>query len=136
MLDTFKTPLVVAGRILLALMFVLSGFGKLMDIPGTTAYMASGGLPASSALVVLTGLVELLGGLAVMTGFYARWAALVLAAFTLVASFLFHAYWSVPADQQMITQLLFMKNIAATGGLLILAALGPGPGSLGGRQSS
>lgn len=69
-----------------------------------------------------------------MTGFAARWAALALAAFTLAASFLFHPFWSVPADQQFMQQLLFMKNLAVTGGLLILAALGPGAATLGTRK--
>lgn len=131
MLDSLKTPLTVAGRILLALMFVLAGVGKLTNIGGTAAYMGSAGLPALPALAVLVGLIELLGGLAVATGFMGRWAALALAAFTLVASFVFHRYWSLPADQQMMQQLLFMKNMAVTGGMLVLAALGPGPASLG-----
>lgn len=133
MLDSLRTPMTVAGRILLALMFVLAGFGKLMNIDGTAAYMGSAGLPASSALAVLVGLIELLGGLAIATGFLARWAALGLAVFTLVASFMFHRYWSLPADQQMMQQLLFMKNMAVAGGMLVLAALGPGPASLGKR---
>jgi putative oxidoreductase len=133
MLDTLKMPLTVAGRVLLALMFILSGVDKLMHIEGNTAFMASGGLPAWSVLTVVVGLVELIGGLAVATGFHARWAALVLALFTLAASFIYHGYWSLPADQQMVPQLLFMKNIAVAGGMLVVAALGPGPGSLGSR---
>lgn len=135
MIDTYKTPLVVVGRILLALMFVLSGFDKLTNIQGTAGYIAGvAGLPMPAVLAVLAGLLELVAGLAIMTGFAARWAALALAAFTLAASFLFHAFWSVPAEQQMVQQLLFMKNLAITGGMLIVAALGPGPASLGARK--
>lgn len=135
MLDTYKTPLVVIGRILLALMFVLSGFDKLTNVQGTAGYItAVAGLPLPAVLAVLAGLLELVAGLAIVTGFAARWAALALAAFTLVASFLFHPFWTVPAEQQMVQQLLFMKNLAVTGGLLILAALGPGPASLGARK--
>lgn len=92
MLDSFRTPLVVVGRILLALMFVLAGVGKWMDPGGTAAYMATGGLSAAAALAILTGSVEVVGGLAVATGFKARWAALLLVLFTLVASFFFHRY--------------------------------------------
>ncbi|MBS0512810.1 MAG: DoxX family protein [Proteobacteria bacterium] len=131
MLDSLRTPLTVVGRILLALMFVLAGIGKLTNSGGTAAYMGSAGLPALPALAVLVGLIELLGGLAIATGFMARWAALALAAFTLVASFIFHRYWSLPADQQMMQQLLFLKNMAVAGGMLVVAALGPGRGSLG-----
>lgn len=136
MLDSLRTPLTVAGRILLSLMFVLAGIGKLMDPSGTAAYMGSAGLPALPALAVLTGLVEVLGGLAVATGFMGRWAALVLALFTLVASFIFHRYWSLPADQQMLQQLMFLKNMAVTGGMLVLAALGPGPCSIRSQRTS
>lgn len=134
MLDSLKIPLTVVGRILLALMFVLSGIDKLTHIEGSAQFFASGGLPASSALVVLVGLFELLAGLAVATGFMARWAALALAVFTLLASFMYHPFWAAPPAQQLVQQLLFMKNIAVTGGMLLLAALGPGPASLG-RQS-
>lgn len=135
MLDNFKTPLVLVGRILLALMFVTSGFGKLADIGGTAGYIAGvAGLPMPAVLAVAAGVLELAAGLAIMTGFAARWAALALAAFTLLASFLFHAYWAVPAEQQFMQQLLFMKNISIAGGLLIVAALGAGPASLGARQ--
>ena len=134
-LDNLGVPITIVGRLLLALMFILSGFDKLIHIEGNTAYMASGGLPALPALTVAVGLVELIGGLAVATGFQARWAALALALFTLVASFIYHRYWSLPADQQMIQQLLFMKNMAVAGGLFLLAALGPGPGSAGSRGS-
>lgn len=136
MLDSLRTPLTVAGRILLSLMFVLAGIGKLMDPSGTAAYMGSAGLPALAALAVLTGLLEVLGGLAVATGFMGRWAALALALFTLMASFIFHRYWSLPADQQMLQQLMFLKNMAVTGGMLVLAALGPGPGSIGSQRMS
>lgn len=135
MLDSYKTPLVVVGRILLALMFVLSGFDKLTNIQGTAGYIAGvAGLPMPAVLAAFAGLLELVAGLAIMTGFAARWAALALAVFTLAASFLFHAFWSVPAEQQFVQQLLFMKNLAVTGGMLILAALGPGPASLGSRK--
>jgi len=136
MLDSLRTPMTVVGRILLALMFVLAGFGKLTNIGGTAAYMGSAGLPALPALAVLVGLIELLGGLAVASGFLARWAALGLAVFTVVASLMFHRYWSLPADQQMMQQLLFLKNMAAAGGLFVLAALGPGPASLGGKSQA
>ena len=135
MLDNLKTPLVLVGRILLALMFVLSGFDKLAHVQGTAGYIAGvAGLPMPTVLAVAAGALELAAGLAIMTGFAARWAALALAAFTLVASLLFHAYWAAPAEQQFVQQLLFMKNMAITGGMLILAALGPGPASLGSRK--
>jgi putative oxidoreductase len=129
MIDSYKTPLLVIGRVLLALMFILAGFGKLTDIGGTAGYIASGGLPLASTLAVLVGLLELVGGIAIAIGFQARWAALALGLFTLVASLLFHKFWAVAADQAFVQQLMFMKNLSVAGGLFIVAALGAGPAS-------
>ena len=122
--DFLKTPLVVVGRVLLALIFVTSGYGKLAGLEGTAGYIASAGLPWPTALAAAAGLFELLAGLALVVGFKARWAALALGAFTLLASLLFHAYWAAPADQQFVQQLMFMKNLAIAGGLFIVAAFG------------
>ena len=134
MIDSFKTPLVIVGRVLLALMLIVAGFGKLTTIEGTAGYIASGGLPMASVLAVIVGLLELLGGLAIAVGFQARWAALALGLFTLAASVLFHKFWAVPADQAFVQQLMFMKNLSVAGGLFIVAALGAGPVSVDARR--
>jgi putative oxidoreductase len=134
MFDSIKAPLLVSGRILLALMFIVAGFGKLTNIAGTAGYIASGGLPFGSALAVIVGLLELLGGLAIVVGFQARWAALALGVFTLAASLLFHPFWAVPAEQAMVQQLMFMKNLSVAGGLFIVAALGAGALSIDARR--
>ena len=136
MLNNLQNPLALVGRILLALMFVLAGFSKIGGFAGTTGYIASVGLPAASLLAALTIVLEVGGGLAIMFGFFTRWAALALAAFTLLASFIFHAYWSLPADQQMMQQLMFMKNISITGGLLVLAAFGAGAISIDAKRAN
>jgi putative oxidoreductase len=132
--ESYKSYVSVIGRVLLALMFILSGFGKLTDIQGTAGFIASGGLPAPAVLAVVVGLLELLGGLALVVGYQVRLVGLVLALFTLAASVVFHAYWSAPAAQQYVTQLLFMKNISVAGGLLLVSALGAGPLSLDARR--
>ena len=134
MIDSFKTPLVVVGRVLLALMFILAGYGKLTGIEGTAGYIASGGLPFATALAVIVGLLELFGGIAIAVGFQARWAALALGLFTLAASVLFHQFWAVPADQAFVQQLMFMKNLSVAGGMFIVAALGAGPDSIDARR--
>ncbi len=77
----------------------------------------------------------MLAGLALIIGWQARWSALALAAFTLGASLLFHNFWTFPAEQQMVQQLMFMKNLAIVGGLLMVAALGSGPASLDARRA-
>jgi putative oxidoreductase len=125
------------GRVLLALMFVLAGFGKLFGgLEGTAGYIASVGLPMPTALAAGAGVLELGAGLLLIIGWQARWAALALALFTLVASFIFHAYWSLPADQQMMQQLMFMKNLSVVGGLLCVFAFGAGAVSLDGRREA
>ena len=134
MLDTLRSPLALVGRFLLALMFVLAGFSKIAGFAGTVGYIASKGLPAAQVLAVLTVVLEIGGGLALMAGFHARWAALLLALFTLLASVIFHNFWAMPAEQQMMQQLMFMKNLSVVGGLLLVAALGAGPASLDARQ--
>ncbi|MGD9582104.1 MAG: DoxX family protein [Lysobacterales bacterium] len=134
MTHPYASVATVIARLLLALMFILAGFGKLTDISGTAGYIASAGLPLPAVLAVLTGLLELFGGLFLVIGFQARWTGLALALFTLAASFLFHAFWSAPADQQYVAQLLFMKNISIAGGLLLLSALGAGAFSVDQRS--
>ena len=133
--DSLKTSATVAGRALLALIFIISGFSKLTGIEATAGYIASAGLPAPAVLAVLVGVLEVVAGVALVIGFKARWAALALAAFTAVATVAFHAYWSVPADQQFVQQLMFMKNLSIIGGLLIVAAVGAGSFSLDARMA-
>lgn len=131
--ESYKAYVSVVGRLLLALMFILSGFGKLGNIEGTAAFVASGGLPAPTFLAVAVGVLELFGGLALVVGYQVRLAGLALGLFTIAASVVFHAYWSAPAAQQYVTQLLFMKNISVAGGMLLISALGAGPLSIDAR---
>lgn len=134
--ESFKSPLTLAGRLLLASMFVLAGYSKLTHLDGTANYIAAGGLPAPGVLAVLVGVFELFGGLSLAIGFMARWAALALGIFTLMASLLFHQFWAVAADQQSVQYLLFMKNMAVAGGMFIVAAWGAGPVSIDNRGES
>ena len=89
-------------------------------------------MPQVAAALAL--IVEIVGSLALIAGFGTRFAALVLAVFTFVASIFFHNFWSVPADQQFVQQLMFFKNIGVVGGLLTLAAWGAGAWSLDARR--
>lgn len=126
--------LALAGRILLAWLFIPAGFGKIAGFAGSVGYAASVGLPLPEVGVGVGLLVELLGGIFLLIGWMTRPAALALAFFTLVASFFFHAYWSLPADQAMMQQLMFNKNIAIVGGLLAFAAFGAGGFSVDAKQ--
>jgi putative oxidoreductase len=135
MLDTFAPLLSLAGRLLLALLFIQSGPPIMMSAQDTAATMAGAGLPSSALLAVAIGAFELVGGLFIAIGVKTRWTALALALFTLVASLKFHAYWAAPADQQFVQQLLFMKNIAVAGALLFVAGTGAGAWSWEGLRA-
>lgn len=136
MLKTLQNPLALAGRLLLAWLFVPAGIGKVTGFAGMVGYATSVGLPLPQLGIAVALVVEIVGGLALIAGFATRWAALTLAFFTLVASFFFHAYWSAPADAQMVTQLLFNKNIAVVGGLLVLAGFGAGAWSVDAQRDA
>jgi len=132
------TPLqsttVLVGRILLGLIFVLSGFAKISGFDGTAGYIASKGLPLPQLLAALTIVVELGGGLALMAGFYTRQAVVALAGFSLLTAVVFHNFWAAPQAEQMAQQINFMKNLAIAGGMLVLAAFGPGRLSVDARR--
>jgi len=127
---------VLIARLLLALMFLLAGLSKFGGLEGTAAYIASAGLPLAQLLAFATAALEVVGAVMLIVGWQARWAALALAAFTLLATLLFHNYWALPADQQMTQQLMFLKNIAVVGGLLMVFAFGAGRVSLDQRRAA
>lgn len=121
--------LVLLGRVLLSVIFILAGYAKLTAIGGTAGWFASLGLPMPTATTVIVGLVELVGGLAILFGFKTRIAALVLGVFTLAATAIAHLDF---ADQ---IQVMFLqKNLAIAGGLFVLAAFGAGALSVDGRR--
>src|SRR5436190_14867140 len=85
----------LVGRLLLAAIFITSGFGKITGFEGTVGYIASKGLPLPQLGAIIAIVVELGGGILLAIGYKARWAALALAVFTLAAGILFHNYWAV-----------------------------------------
>jgi putative oxidoreductase len=131
-----KSPVVLIARLLLALMFVLAGASKFGNLGGTAGYIASKGLPLPMLLAFGTAALEVLGGLAIVLGFHARIAAGALAAFTLLATLLFHNFWAMPVDQQAVQQLMFMKNLSVAGGLLLLFSVGAGGISFDARRTA
>lgn len=123
------------GRVLIAYLFVPSGFAKLMGFAGTVGYIASKGVPLPEVCAALAVAAELGLGLLVLVGFQARWAALGLAIFTAVITPIFHGYWAVPEAQMAMQKLQFTKNLAIVGGLLAFHAFGPGRLSVDGRST-
>ena len=136
MSKSVQNALNLAARILFVVLFLPAGIGKLTGFSGTVGYISSVGLPLPALGAVLALTVEIVGSLALLAGFGTRIAAIILALFTLVASFFFHAYWAAAADQAFLVQLLFFKNIAVVGGLLALAASGAGEWSIDGRSKA
>ncbi len=127
MSTTATNATLLAARILLGLLFLLAGLGKLGDVAGFGGYMATGGIPAFLAWPVV--LFEILAGLALIAGFQTRITAVALAAFCVVSGVLYHFDLD---DQMQVTQLL--KNLALAGGYMALVIAGPGALSVDARQ--
>ena len=126
-------PLV--ARLLMVALFLPAGLNKISGFEGTVGYIASVGLPLATAGAVLAIVIEIVGPLLLLVGLQTRWAALMLAGFTVLATVLFHNFWAMPAEQQFVQQLMFFKNLGVVGGLLALAGLGAGRWSLDARRS-
>ena len=134
MSQSVQDALNLAARLLVVALFLPAGIGKLTGFDGTVGYIGSVGLPLPAVGAALAVAVEIGASLALLAGFGTRIAAAVLAVFTLAASVFFHAYWAAPADQAYVAELLFFKNIAVVGGLLMLVAYGAGRWSLDARR--
>ena len=126
-MDSAAPYLKLIGRVLLATIFIQSGWSKIFGYAGTVEYMNAAGVPG--ALLPLVILVELGGGLCVLLGLFTRYTAIALAGFCVLAAYFFHYQ---PGDMgQMIN---FMKNITIAGGFLVLAGAGPGAFALDNRR--
>ncbi|MEP6565228.1 MAG: DoxX family protein [Mesorhizobium sp.] len=131
-----RNALLLLSRLLLAALFIPSGFHALADIAGTTGYFAGLGLPLPTLAAWGTGLFELIAGLLILVGFKTPIVALLLAAFSVVAGFLGH--YGQGAGDPMLSFLhsqMLMKDIAIAGGFLSLAMAGAGAYSIDGRGS-
>ncbi len=128
-MNKFNPIFSLAGRVMIALIFVLSGLSKISAIEGTQGYMESMGLPG--ILIYPTILFEVAAGFAIIAGFQTRLVALALAGFTLLSAFIFH---NQLGDQMQF--IMFMKNVAMAGGLLFLARFGAGELSIDNHRSA
>ena len=128
--DKNQARLALAGRILIVALFLPAGLGKIANFAGIAGMIAGKGLPLPALVAAAVIALEILASVAVLVGLRTRWAAGALALFTVVAGVLFHDFWSGPAAQAMAQQQAFFKNIGIAGGLLLLAAFGPGRLSL------
>lgn len=125
--------LLVVARIMMSIIFLNSGYGKIMNFEGTSAYMAAKGMPLVSLFLVGAIVVEIGGGLSLLLGLKARWGALSLFLFLIPTTLIFHKFWGLEASEAAMQQIHFLKNLTIMGGLLAVAAAGarqPGLGSL------
>ena len=116
---------VLIGRILLVLIFLKSGVGKIENFHGTAQYMASYGMPYTNFFLVGAIFFEVVGSITVILGYFARFGTLLLLIFLIPTTLIFH---NIFVDPKMMIQ--FMKNVSMFGGILILLAVGPGRLSL------
>lgn len=133
---TTQNALSLLGRALIALLFVPAGLSKIGSFAGTAGYIASKGVPLPEVCAAIAIAAELGLGLLLLVGFQTRWAALGLAVFTFVITFIFHNFWAMPADMVMMQMQAFFKNLAAVGGLLAIVAWGAGGWSLDARRGA
>lgn len=121
----------LVSRILLAVLFLISGFGMLSAPAGNAAFFASVGIPLAGLVVWLVIALKILGGIALVVGFQTKWAAYALAAFSVATAFIGHFD---PSDQMEMA--VFFKNIGLAGGFLALSVAGPGALSVDARRGA
>ncbi len=124
-MEWLKAFVVLIGRILLVLIFLKSGLGKIENFQGTAQYMASSGMSYTNFFLVGAIFFELVGSITVILGYFARFGALLLLFFLIPTTLIFH---NIFVDPKMMIQ--FMKNVSMFGGLLVLLSFGPGRFSL------
>jgi putative oxidoreductase len=133
-MDVISKLAQVVGRVALVTIFIASGLGKLAGWRGTVAYAGSKGV--SETLLAIATALELIGAVSVLVGFKARWGALALIIFLVPVTLVFHNFWAVPAAQQQMEMVNFLKNLAICGGLLIVFGRGAGAFSIDSSRTS
>ncbi|WP_409075973.1 DoxX family protein [Pantoea sp. C3] len=119
----FEDKGLLLARILMTILFITAGWGKIVGYSGTQQYMEAMGVPGFMLPLVI--LLEFGGGLAILFGFLTRFTALFTAGFTILTAFMFHSNFA-----EGVNQLMFMKNLSIAGGFLVLGLVGPGAYSI------
>jgi putative oxidoreductase len=126
----FSNAAALVGRILIALIFVISGFNKITGFSGVAGYIGSKGLPMPEVLAALTIALELGGGILLVIGWKTRWVALLFFLWLIPTTLVFHKFWGIDAAQVQNQFTNFMKNVSIMGAMAMLMAFGPGPYSV------
>lgn len=130
-----RDAVILVARVLLMVLFVWGGWGKLTSFSGTVGEMIQTGLPLPHVAAVVAIIAEFLFGILIVVGFYARPLALLVAIYTLATAFIGHHYWTMTGPAQAANMINFYKNVSIVGGLLLLAATGAGRYSVDGYQA-
>ncbi|MCF9045885.1 DoxX family protein [Acinetobacter nectaris] len=125
-----KSFFLLVARILLIVLFILFGLPKMIGFSGTVGYMASLHTPLPGLAAAIAVLIEVVGSILIILGFYTRPLAIIFALYTLGTAIIGHAYWSMTGDAVQMNMINFYKNISIMGGFLLLAVAGPGAISL------
>ena len=125
-MNTYHDGAALVARILLSVMFIYSGFGKITGFEGTAGYIASKGLPVPQLMAIAAIVVELGAGLLLLVGYKARWAALAIFLFLIPTTLVFHNFWVAPQAEHQMQLINFLKNLTIMGGMLMVWAFGPG----------
>lgn len=124
----------LAGRILIALIFLVSGLNKIGGFGGVAGYMADKGVPFAEVALVITIIIEVGGALMLIFGWKAHWAAAAIFLWMIPVTLIFHNFWAVDTAQYQNQFNHFMKNVSMMGGLLYVMAFGAGPFSVDRRN--
>ncbi|HGY9625315.1 DoxX family protein [Pseudomonas juntendi] len=122
--------IILLARILLVILFILSGWSKLTGFEGTVGYMTSLGAPAPMLAAAVAVIMEFAVGILLLLGFYTRPLAFLLALFVVGTALIGHPFWSMVDPERSANMTQFLKNMSITGGLLLLAVSGAGRFSL------
>lgn len=121
-----KDELILLGRVLLMILFVIFGWSKLTSFSGTVGYMAMEGAPVPMLSAIIAVVIEVFAALALVIGFYTRPLALLLAVYTFGTALIAHHFWTMADGERMNNMIHFYKNLSIIGGLLLLCVTGPG----------
>lgn len=122
------------GRLLISLIFILAGLGKILDYSGGVASLREMGIQGAQVYIVVGLLMELLGGISILLGWYTRLGCWLLMIFLLPTTLIFHGFWNYEGPAQALQLSLFLKNLTLYGGLILLASYGPGRFSVDARR--
>ena len=125
-IQRWRDELILLARILMMVLFVMSGWGKLTGFQGTVGYMTSTGAPLPMVAAAVAVVMEFGVGIALLIGLWTRPLAILMALFVLGTSFIAHSYWDMQGAMEAANKIQFYKNLSIMGGLFLLAATGPG----------